>query len=301
MPPKGKLHVGSNIGIDKEQAYKDKIADLLKNQVRDIPLLLIDEIENIRTGYDEEGIQQLAASIEKKGLLQPVILSEEGTRYSIQAGHRRVLAFRFLKRETIPSIIRPTPEFLAEVQLIENIQREELSPADLETAVRALVARHGSQEKVSQLLMKSKQWVSNVMAASRVRESIGPTLEKHNVKDSLPSGHLRDIAALPPSDRVQAAKEALADGGGKRAFRKAAQKAKNLRESAGSSGRTVRLWSFSLAVAKQPNGRLTFTPEVVGDPSPEAKARFDSFCEDVKSLLSTQAALAGNPRRSTSL
>ena len=107
MPPKGKLRIGSNIGIDKEQAYKDKIEELQKNQVRDIPLLLIDEIENVRSSYDQSGIKQLAASIEKNGLLQPVLLSEKGTRYGIQAGHRRVLAFRLLQRETIPSIIRP--------------------------------------------------------------------------------------------------------------------------------------------------------------------------------------------------
>ena len=67
MPPKGKLQIGSNIGIDKEQAYKDRIADLEKNQVREIPLVLIDEIKNVRSRYDEEGIRQLAASIEKEG------------------------------------------------------------------------------------------------------------------------------------------------------------------------------------------------------------------------------------------
>ena len=55
----------------------------------DPDLLLIDEIKNVRSTYAEEGIRQLAASIEKRGLLQPVILSEMGTRYGIQAGHRR--------------------------------------------------------------------------------------------------------------------------------------------------------------------------------------------------------------------
>ncbi len=293
MPPKGKLHIGSNIGIDKEQAYKDKIAELEKHQVREVPLLLIDEIENVRTHYDEEGIQQLAASIEKRGLLQPVILNEQGTRYAIQAGHRRVLAFRLLKRETIPAVIRPSPEFLAEVQLIENIQREGLSPADLEAAVKALVARHGSQEKVCQLLEKSKQWVSNVMAASRVRANLGPTLEKHNLRDSVPSGHLRDLAALPEQDQVRAATEALHSGGGKRAFRKAAQKAKNGKEALGSARRPALFFLFSLAVKKLPDGKLALTPTLAGDVGPEAKARFDSFCEDVKSLLSKPPSPGG--------
>ena len=293
MPPTGKLRIGSNIGIDKEQAYKDKIADLERRQVREVPLVLIDEIENVRTRYDQESIQRLAASIENRGLLQPVILSEQGTRYGIQVGHRRVLAFRFLNRETIPAVIRPSPKFLAELQLIENVQREDLSPGDLEAAVRALITRYGTQEKVAQLLEKSKQWVSNVLAASRVRDNLRTTLEEHDVKDSLPSGHLRDLAALPAAEQVQAANDALQSGGGKRAFRNAVKKVKKTRASQEAPKEPVRLLSFSLAVEKHLDGRLTFLPEVDGDVSPRAKARFEAFCEDVKSLVTSQSTDAG--------
>jgi len=285
MPPRGKLHLGSNIGIDKEQAYKDRIAELQKNQVREVPLVLIDEIENVRKSYDQEGIEQLAASIKDKELLQPVILSEMGTRYGIQAGHRRVLAFRLLERETIPAIIRPSAEYLAEIQLIENIQREDLLPADLELAVISLVQRYGSQEKVAAILMKSKQWVSNVLAASRVRESLGPSLDTQGVKDSIPSGHLRDIAALPPAEQAQAAKEALADGGGKRAFRKAAQKARAARGSSNSQTNQTRAISFILTIMRQHDGKLDLKAEITGEPGEEAKARFGAFCENIKSLL----------------
>ena len=288
MPPKGKLRIGSNIGIDKEQAYRDRISDLQKNQVREVPLILIDEIANVRSTYDEEGIRQLAASIEKQGLLQPVILSEMGTRYGIQAGHRRVLAFKHLKRETIPALVKPTPEVLAEIQLIENIQREDLSPADLEGAVKALVARHGSQEAVAELLMKSKQWVSNVIAASGAREALGPVLEQHGVKNSLPSGHLRDIASLPGEDRVKAAKEALSNGGGKRAFRKAAEKAKEKRSGSASKKKPRRLFTLSLTAQKEPDGAVTLTPEIQGEPSPKVRSSFEAFCRDLKTHFSAE-------------
>ena len=286
MPPRGKLHLGSNIGIDKEQAYKDKIADLQKNQIRDVPLLLIDEIENVRKCYDQNSIEQLAASIKEKGLLQPVILSEQGTRYGIQAGHRRVLAFRLLERETIPALIRPSPECLAEIQLIENIQREDLAPGDLELAVKSLVERHGSQERVAAILLKSKQWVSNILAASRVRESLGPALDDQGVKDTIPSGHLRDIAALPPAEQAQATKEALAQGGGKRAFRRAAQKARRAQGSPDSQAKPARLLSFILTATKQDDGTVDVKTETTGEPGEEAKARFDAFCEEIETLLS---------------
>ncbi len=292
MPPKGKLQIGSNIGIDKEQAFKDRISDLEKNQVGEIPLVLIDEIKNVRSRYDEEGIRQLAASIEKRGLLQPVILSEMGTRYGIQAGHRRVIAFKLLKRETIPALVKPSPEMLAEIQLIENIQREDLSPADLEIAVKALVARYGSQEAVTELLMKSKQWVSNVIAAANAREGLSPILEQHGVKSSLPSGHLRDIAALPKRDRVKAAKEALDNGGGKRAFRAAAQKAKVKRSRSVPNTKGHHMFTVILTAEKEPDGGVTFKPEITGEANAEVKARFDSFCEEVKALLIAQGTTA---------
>ena len=243
--------------------------------------------------YDEEGIKQLAASIEKKGLLQPVILSEKGTRYGIQAGHRRVLAFKLLERQTIPALVRPSPEILAEIQLIENIQREDLSPADLETAVRALVARHGSQEAVAELLLKSKQWVSNVIAAANAREGLSPVLEQHGVKSSLPSGHLRDIAALPEEDRAEAAKEALDNGGSKRAFRKAAQKAKEKRTQSVSNAKPSPLFAVTLRAEKEPDGTISFNSEVTGEASAEVRDRFDAFCKDVKSLFPGGASTSG--------
>jgi ParB family transcriptional regulator, chromosome partitioning protein len=286
MPPKGKLQIGSNIGIDKEQAYKDKIAELQKNQVREIPLALIDEVENVRTVYDQEGIRQLAASIEERGLLQPVLLCENGTRFGIQAGHRRVLAFRLLEKETIPSIVKPSPGFLAELQLIENVQREDLSPADLEVAVKALVDRYGSQEKAAQLLMKSKQWVSNVLAASKVRENLTPILQQHEIKDSLPSGHLRDIAALPPKEQAQAAKEALESGGGKRAFRQAAQKAKEKHGRTSTFDTPSHLFSLTLIAEKHTDGKISVTPKIAGNLSSTVRIKFNAFCDVVRSLLS---------------
>jgi ParB-like chromosome segregation protein Spo0J len=203
-----------------------------------------------------------------------------------------VLAFRLLKREIIPALVKPSPEMLAEIQLIENIQREDLSPADLEVAVKALVARYGSQEAVTELLMKSKQWVSNVIAAANAREGLSPILEQHGVKSSLPSGHLRDIAALPKRDRVKAAKEALDNGGGKRAFRAAAQKAKVKRSRSVPNTKGHHMFTVILTVEKEPDGAITVKPEITGKASAEVVTRFDTFCEEVKALLIAKGATA---------
>ena len=136
--------------------------------------------------------------------------------------------------------------------------------------------------------MKSKQWVSNVLAASRVRENLGHTLDDSGVKDSIPSGHLRDIAALPAAEQAQVTKEALADGGGKRAFRKAAQKAKAVQGSPDGQTKQTLLLSFALTVLKQHDGKVDLKVEIKGEPGAEAKTRFGVFCEDIKSLLATE-------------
>ena len=208
----------------------------------------------MRTSYSDDGIRQLAASIQARGLLQPVI--------------------------------RPSPDFLAEVQLIENIQREDLSPADLEVALRSLVDRYGSQEKVAQLLVKSKQWVSNIPAASRVREAVTPTLERLNLRDSVPSGHLKDLAALPPAAQSAAADEALRSGGSKRAFREAARRVKGATASSpGRPGTAMRL-TFTVAVERRGED-VVLRPGITGDPSPEVRDRFDAFCAEIRTLLSS--------------
>jgi ParB family transcriptional regulator, chromosome partitioning protein len=288
MPPKGRLRVGSNIGIDKERAYQERIAELQRRQVREVPLILIDEVQNVRRSYDKEGIAQLASSIKEKGLIHPVVLSETGTRFGIQTGHRRVLACRLLNWETISAIIKPAPEDLSEIQLVENIQREDLSPADLEAAVRALVERVGSQDKAARLLLKSKQWVSNILAASRVRQTVGAALEERGVHETLPSGHLREIASLPPADQKVAAQKALDAGAGKRQFREAAARKRSGGAAAPVSGKEKEILRASLVVVRSARGGLWVNPMLSGPASHEVKGLFDRFCTEARQVLSAE-------------
>jgi hypothetical protein len=140
--------------------------------------------------------------------------------------------------------------------------------------------------------MKSKQWVSNLIAAANAREGLSPILEQHGVKGSLPSGHLRDIASLPKRDRVKAAREALDKGGGKRAFRAAAQKAKEKRSHSVPDTKGHHMFTVILTVEKEPDGAITVKPEITGEASAEVRARFDIFCEEVRAHLIAKGATA---------
>ena len=81
---------------------------------------------------------------------------------------------------------------------------------------------------------------------------------------------------------MKAAKEALSNGGGKRAFRKAAEKAKEKRSSSASKKKPRRLFTLSLTAQKEPDGAVTLTPEVQGEPSPKVRSSFEAFCRDLR-------------------
>ena len=158
--------------------------------------------------------------------------------------------------------------------------------------MKELVQRYGSQEAVSELLMKSKQWVSNVLAAADTREALAPILEQQGVKDSLSSSHLRDIAALPEKDQLKAAREALDNGGGKRAFRAAAQKAKEKRGQSVKGAKCEHLFTLNLTVDRKRDAPITLKSEITGEASTEVRARFEAFSDELKTFLLAEGSVA---------
>src|SRR5947207_13118482 len=76
-----------------------------------------------RTAFDAEGLSELAASISRHGVLQPIVVSIDGDGYELVAGHRRVLAARLAGRTTIPAVVRDEVGDRLELAPIENLQR----------------------------------------------------------------------------------------------------------------------------------------------------------------------------------
>jgi ParB family chromosome partitioning protein len=123
--------------------------------------------ENTRTksGLDKESLSALAASIKDRGVLQPVIVRKvpttDGRPFMLIAGHRRFLASRLAGLSSIPALVTEADEGAAlEIQIIENIQRENLGLYETAQAVRSMLALHGKPATVAEKLKKSKAWVS---------------------------------------------------------------------------------------------------------------------------------------------
>jgi len=148
---------------------------LQEGQIVQLPLNQIDTDENQpRQHFGEEELQELADSIREKGLQQPIGVRPVGDRYRIIWGERRWRATTIVGLETIPSIVRDVDEGEAyELALIENLQRENLSPLEEAAGVEELIQRRKyNQQQAGQVLGKSKAHVSKLMTLAKLSQEV---------------------------------------------------------------------------------------------------------------------------------
>ncbi len=160
--------------------------------------LKLNEIEpnlnQARKHFNDEKLKQLAESIRKHGVVQPIIVKQEGNVYKIVAGERRWRAARLAGLSTIPVIIKDLSEKqLVEISLIENLQREDLNPIEEAEAFNKLILEHDmTQEDVSSIVGRSRPAVANSIRLLELDERV-----KKMVVDGLISGgHARTLLSL---------------------------------------------------------------------------------------------------------
>src|SRR5262245_25761214 len=164
-----------------------------------------------RLKLDAAALQALAASIRESGMVQPILVRPHEGRYQIIAGERRWRAALELGLPAVPVTIRAVPdERMLELALVENIQREELSPLEEAQAyVRLQEELRLTQEQVAQKVGRDRTTVTNTIRLLRlpreVRELLG--------EGRLDAGHARALLALErPPDQVGLAWEAARKG-----------------------------------------------------------------------------------------
>ena len=162
-------------------------------------MLKISEIEPNRSQprkeFDEKALNELAESISKHGLLQPLLvrpLTMGG--YQIVAGERRYRACRMAGITEVPVIIRELGETeTMEIALIENLQREDLTPMEEALGYKVLMDEHGfSQEEVAQSVGKSRPTVANALRLLKLPKSIIDLLNEGQIS----AGHARALLTL---------------------------------------------------------------------------------------------------------
>lgn len=162
--------------------------------------------EQPRRHFDEGALQELADSIAKRGVIQPIIVRPHGGGFQIVAGERRWRAAQRAQLHRIPAIVRDFDEAeTLEIALIENIQREDLNPIEEAEAYRKLIAEfQHSQEALGRLVGKSRSHVANLM---RLLDLPAP-VQQQVVEQKLSMGHARALIGAPDCETLARTVEA---------------------------------------------------------------------------------------------
>ncbi len=175
-----------------------------------------------RSRFNEETLRGLARSIIEVGLLQPVVVQESEGRYTLISGERRWRAAQLAGLQSIPALIRQADETGSLIQaLVENLQREDLTPLEEASAYRTLIDQHGmTQQEVAHRVGKGRATVANSIRLLRLPPSILELLETAQ----LTAGHARALLSISdPKYATHIAKRAVAEGWTVRQVEEAAQ------------------------------------------------------------------------------
>ncbi|MBL8049208.1 MAG: ParB/RepB/Spo0J family partition protein [Chthonomonas sp.] len=177
------------------------LAQLIEEQQVDtgVSTLALAEItpnrQQPRTRFDDDTIAELAASIKEHGLLQPILVrAVADSKYEIIAGERRYRAAKLAGLTEVPALIRAaTSQDVLQMALIENIQREDISPIECARAFKELSDLYGlTQEQIATRVGKNRATVANTMRLLRLPADIQDALEQGVISE----GHARALLGL---------------------------------------------------------------------------------------------------------
>lgn len=136
-----------------------------------------------RKKFDEQAIEELAQSIKEHGIIQPLVVRKKGLKYEIVVGERRYRAAKLAELKELPAIVKEmTNEQMMEVAILENLQREDLTPIEEAEAYQSLIEKlNFTQEDLANRLGKSRPHITNTLRLLQLPEK---------VRDLVNDGHL---------------------------------------------------------------------------------------------------------------
>ncbi|MBI1871605.1 MAG: ParB/RepB/Spo0J family partition protein [Chlamydiae bacterium] len=164
-----------------------------------------------RKDFEAVSLGELKDSIKTNGILQPILVRKQGSRYELIAGERRLRAARELALTTIPALIKETTdEKSLEIAIIENIQRQNLNPMEEARAFMKLMRDYKlTQDTVAEKVGKNRATVANTLRLLNLQEEIQEMIEKGLIS----LGHAKAILGVSnPSEQLKISKEIVARG-----------------------------------------------------------------------------------------
>lgn len=191
--------------------------DALLPKTQTGPALLELDIERIapsefqpRVQFEPEKLDELAASIAANGIIQPIVVRQNANAYQIVAGERRWRAAQRAGLSRIPAIVQEvSDEKMVEMALVENIQRDDLSPIEEAHAYQLLVEQFSlKQEEVAKRVGRSRTAVTNTLRLLRLPQPIQQQL----LSGEISMGHARALLPLPQDEQLELARQIATRG-----------------------------------------------------------------------------------------
>lgn len=189
----------SSILADIDDAYEKELGSR-EGQIEELDMELISPNPyQPRKYFDEQALEELASSIKKYGLIQPiVVLKKDEFAYILIAGERRYRACKLLKKEQIKALVLNVDDIgLRELALIENIQRENLNPIELAHSYKELLEIHNiTQERLAEIIHKSRSQIANTLRLL----SLNKDTQELIVEGKITQGHAKVLVGLNNED-----------------------------------------------------------------------------------------------------
>ena len=182
----GSAHVAAGAAVpEKDRVQELAVADIRANRYQP------------RTDFDEAALEDLKASVEAYGVLQPVLvrrLPESEGGYELIAGERRLRAAKLAGLEKVPAIVREYSDAeTSEIALIENLQREDLNPMEEARAYQSLIGSFGlTQDEISKKVGRSRSHIANFLRLQKLDEKV----QDYVASGTLSMGQARPLVAL---------------------------------------------------------------------------------------------------------
>ena len=189
--------LGKGLGRGLDAIFATENVEIVTDNDKIVEIALDDIKKNPyqpRTYFNEEKLNELKESIEKNGLLQPIIVKKAVKGYYIIAGERRYRAFELLGRKEIPAIIKEmTDEEMMVFAVLENLQREDLSALEESESYKNLMDKMSlTQEELANKLGKSRPYIANSLRLLKLPTEIKIKLEQGVIS----AAHARTLLSL---------------------------------------------------------------------------------------------------------
>jgi len=198
--------LGRGLGAILEDAEAGYLKELPASGINEIDIeKIVTNPFQPRREFSEESIEELAQSIKKHGLLQPIVVIKDNDRYILVAGERRLRAFKKLGKEKIKAVITDySKEDLREYALIENIQREDLNPVEIALSLHSLIEEHGyTHEELAKNIGKSRTYITNMLRVLNLPQNVIKKIKNNEIS----FGHAKILVSLPAEKIEEAVKE----------------------------------------------------------------------------------------------